>query len=252
MDNRSPLTEIPTAIESPMSEVMSRLRKYAQGPRPTPERQEAYRVEWEARYREQRALEAVVSLARSLGPRYRPERASLDTFQVYHKAQAPILERVRALIKRLPAFVAEGGGIVAYGSVGTGKDHLLAALLYEAARHGVSCRWINGQEVYGQLRDRMDTDQREEDLFGDLCRPQVLAISDPVPPVGMPTAWNVAQLYRLLDRRYRSLSSTWMSLNAISPDDVDQTLSAPVFDRLRDGAEMLPCLWPTYRKECKP
>ncbi len=99
--------------------------------------------------------------------------------------------------------VRDGRGIVLLGAVGTGKDHLLAAMLYRAVHAGFACRWLSGQEFYGDLRDRMDSGKAEEQRFRELQTPDVLAISDPIPPVGSPTAWNVAQLYRLLDRRYR-------------------------------------------------
>lgn len=202
-----------------------------------------------------RRARRVAQVAQDLRPRYAPERASLEAFAVYHQAQRPVLDRLRGLAAELPALAADGRGLIFYGLVGTGKDHLLAAMLYAAAAQGVECRWRNGQEVYGQFRDRMDTGQREEELLEQLAAPQVLAISDPVPPVGQPSAWNVAQLYRLLDRRYRDLKSTWVSLNAASAEDADRKLSAPVFDRLREGAEMFACFWPSWRerrRQCGP
>lgn len=193
-------------------------------------------------------LFAMSAVARDLGGRYAPERVRLDAFHVYDPKQKPVLERLRALAGRLPEFVATGGGVLFYGLVGTGKDHLLAWLLYQAAGRGLSCRWVNGQEVYGRFRDAMDGGASEDDLLRHLAEPQVLAVSDPIPPVGSPTAWNVSQLYRLLDRRYRALKSTWVSVNALSADDADAKLSAPVFDRLREGAELFPCFWDSYRK----
>jgi hypothetical protein len=78
-----------------------------------------------------------------------------------------------------------------------------------------------------------------------------LAISDPIPPVGEPTAWNLGQLYRLLDRRYRDLKQTWVTLNALSIEDADAKLSAPMFDRLREDAELFACFWPSFRERRK-
>ena len=38
----------------------------------------------------------------------------------------------------LPSIVARGAGLIFYGPVGTGKDHLLAVMLYQAAgKHGL-------------------------------------------------------------------------------------------------------------------
>ena len=145
-------------------------------------------------------------------------------------------------------FVTSSRGLVLLGTVGTGKDHLLAALLYAAARSGHSARWVNGQEVFGQFRDRIDTGKADEQHFRELCAPAVLGISDPIPPVGQAGAWDLGNLYRLLDRRYRAMKATWVTINAQSADDADAKLSEPVFDRLRDGAEIVTCCWPSYRE----
>ncbi len=231
---------------------MDRLRsEAARQPSLPPEEMEKRRAAYHADFVRRECDAAIRQLAGELGPRYSPTSATLDRFNVYHPAQKPILERLRALATRLPEVVAEGRGIILYGAVGTGKDHLLAALLYLAAGAGVGCRWLNGQEAYGTMRDRMDKGLEEEEFFRGLCSPQVLAISDPVPPVGTPSAWNISQLYRLFDRRYRLLRPTWVSLNAKTPEDVEHHLSAPLWDRLRHGAELFPCFWPSYRQAAK-
>lgn len=197
------------------------------------------------------ALKRLSRLANLLGPRYAPELVRLDRFEVYDKRQAPILERLLELVPKLRELAELGEGLVFFGATGTGKDHLLAAMLYAAAKCGIACSWLNGQDLYGTFRDRMDTGEREEDLIRQLAGPQVLAISDPIPSVGQPSPYNLMQLYRLLDRRYRALKSTWVSMNALSVEDADAKLSAPVFDRLRESAQLFPCFWPSYRERPK-
>lgn len=195
------------------------------------------------------AERAIASVAQQLGPRYSPSRATLEGFQVYHEQeQRPVLRRLQAFAADLPGRIERGEGLVLYGPVGTGKDHLLAALLYRAANLGIVGQWVSGQEIYGLIRDQMDSGGSEAGLLAKLSSPTILAISDPIPPIGDPSAWNVAQLYRLLDRRYRLMRPTWCSLNALSAEDADAKLSAPVFDRLRDGAELVGCFWPSYRE----
>jgi DNA replication protein DnaC len=194
------------------------------------------------------AERAVADLAARLGRRYAPDRATLEGFEVYHRDQRPVLGRLREIRAELPGWLEGGRGLVFYGTVGTGKDHLLAAMLYAAARAGLSCRWENGQDLHARFRDQVKADGREEDVLAPLVAPQVLAVSDPTPPAGQLTPWNQLQLYRLFDRRYRALRSTWVTLNASSVSDADAQLSEPVFDRLRHGAELLPCFWPSYRE----
>ncbi len=200
---------------------------------------------------ERECARRVRALADCLGKRYGPDMARLDTFLAGTPEQKSVLARLRAFVQALPEHVATGRGLLLYGLVGTGKDHLLAAALYESARLGYSTRWVNGQEIYGRFRDAIDGGQRESDILAELTGPQVLGISDPIPPVEKPTPYNLQQLYRLLDKRYREMKCTWVSLNAVTPEDADAKLSAPIFDRLRDGAELVRCFWPSYRERSR-
>jgi putative replication protein len=214
---------------------------------PTPEEVAA----WESAER-RKAGEALVSfLAAKRGPRYHPDRCDLTTFAVYDPKQRDLLARAKALAARVAEAVAAGEGVVFYGPPGTGKDHLLAALLYAAARSGSSVSWVNGQEIFGGFRDRIDTGEQDEGHFRALCAPAVLGISDPIPPAGQPSAWDLGNLYRILDRRYCEMKPTWVSLNALTLDDADAKLSAPVFDRLRHDATLFPCFWQSYRERQK-
>lgn len=200
---------------------------------------------------ERQIARVVAGLEYEMGRRYSYARARLDTFEINDPKQQEVCERLKALTPQLIGRIEAGRGLVFLGIVGTGKDHLMAAMLYRAAMAGVTCKWVNGQDVYGQFRDRIDTGEREEDLLRLLTAPKVLAVSDPIPPASDPSPWNLQQLYRLLDRRYRALLPTWVSLNAMSVEDADAKLSAPVFDRIREGAEIFKCFWPSYR-ERKP
>jgi DNA replication protein DnaC len=200
----------------------------------------------------QRAGAALVAaLAMKHGRRYGPQRCALAAFEIYHHNQKVAVESVAALLARIERVVAAGESIVFFGPVGTGKDYLLAALLYGAARAGHSVSWENGQEVFGGFRDRIDDKESDESVFRALCRPDVLGISDPIPPLGNLGAWDVGNLYRIIDRRYCNLKPTWVSLNASSAEEAEAKLSAPVFDRLRHNATLLPCFWPSYRERKK-
>jgi DNA replication protein DnaC len=200
---------------------------------------------------EKLASRALADLAFSLGARYSRERTRLAKFEIYHASQETAVTRVRAFIADMGTNLQEGRSLVLYGAVGAGKDHLLAAALYVAASATLPAQWLSGQEFYGRIRDTMDTGEREETVMEKWTRPIILGISDPIPPIGKPSEWNTSQLYRILDRRYRAMRSTWVSLNAESLADADAKLSAPIFDRLRDGATLVPCFWPSFRERAK-
>lgn len=190
------------------------------------------------------------SLGRKLGSRYHPARTGLDRFQTYHPAQTPVLDQLRAITPTVREFVTAGRGLIFYGAVGTGKDFLLASMLYAAVQADVRADWSNGLEVFRTFRDAMD-DRRgepERDIIARLVEPEVLGLSDPLPPVGETSAWRTETLYRVLDARYREGRPTWVTINVKSPAEADAKLTSPVFDRLQHGAELVKCFWPSFRE----
>lgn len=249
------ITEVPL-LAKPLAGVMEKLKEREQRTREamvsrTPEQWadiERRREEDERPQKERERQRAVAQLAGQLGRRYGPDRCTLERFEVTNNEQAEVKGRVVKLAAQLPDLVEEGRSVVFFGTVGAGKDHLLKALLYCAAGHGLSCHWVSAQQIYSTLRDRMDTGGREEEIFARLVAPQILAISDPVPPGASLSDWRVEVLYRIIDRRYCNLQPTWMTLNAASPEDAEERLSSQVWDRLQESAELIPCFWPSWRE----
>lgn len=202
----------------------------------------------EAATAERQRQERREQLAGQLGQRYSRERVALERFTIYNPEQRKVVDHIRRLASDIDASIGDGQNVILFGPVGTGKDFLLANLLYAAVDAGHKCRWANGLDLYGQWRDQMDDGTNEQRMVAGFISPKVLAISDPIPPVGAPSAWNVSQLYRIIDARYRQLRPTWMTVNAASVEDANETLSAPLFDRLRHGAALIHCYWPSYRQ----
>lgn len=238
--NQSPETcssTPPTTLAKPLDNVLASLRSKVSN-RAEAEDQ-AYRQRMAAREQER--------LERSLGKRYSRALCALETYAVYDPRQRETLAVVRRLIDGIGESVKRGDNILLIGSVGTGKDYLLAAIMYSAAGLGIDVKYVNGQEVFGTFRDRIDTGERDEEYFRELSLPTVLAVSDPLPPAGQPGAWDLQNLYRIVDRRYREMQPTWMTMNAASPEEINQQLSSQVFDRLRHNATIIPCFWPSYR-----
>jgi DNA replication protein DnaC len=192
--------------------------------------------------------ECVAHLSTDLGRRYSQDRVTLDKFAIYHDDQRKAVSRVNDVFSSDVEWLMGGAGVVLYGVVGTGKDHLMASIMYHFAELTVPTRWVSGQEIYGRFRDAMDTGERESRLLAEWSKPAILGISDPIPPVGKPSDFNLTQLGRLIDRRYRELRPTLVTLNATSEKDADAKLSAPVFDRLRHRAVMIRCFWPSFRE----
>jgi DNA replication protein DnaC len=199
----------------------------------------------------ERAAARFHAIAKDLGPRYSPERCSLSTFRTPDPRQRAALEQVTEIHNTLAERIRKGQSVILFGANGTGKDHLLAALLYQAARLGFACQRINGQEMYRMMRDRITHQESETKLLDKLAEPDVLAISDPIPPAGELSVDPLEFLYSLIERRYCSLLPTWMTLNARTTEEIEEALSVQVWDRLQEGAELIPCMWASHRQATK-
>lgn len=194
-------------------------------------------------------------LVKEIGCRYDDCRVS--TFERYHPAQAESLRKVADYCANMPANVTEGVPVLLFGPCGTGKDHLLAAMMHAAiVNFGLSVAWRNGLDLYGEIRDRMDIpEKRESSLIKELSGPAVLAISDPLPPTvelsrqqtGGLSDFMAAFLLRVVDSRYRQRKPTWMTMNVASDDDAKKRIGVALVDRLSERALALHCDWPSYR-----
>ena len=88
-------------------------------------------------------------------------------------------------------------------------------------------------------------------MIAELARPDVLCLSDPLPPVGALTQFQATMLYRLVDARYSRGVPTICTVNVADDAEADERMGVPTWDRLCHGAWKLHCAWPTYRRPAR-
>ncbi len=203
------------------------------------------------------AREQFKGIVKAVGPKY--ARCTVDNFNLYPggqgdktKVQLEARLKIQEWIANMEQRIAGGGGLLLWGPVGTGKDHLMAACMYHAT---LVCRytvkWLEGTSLHQELRgmswDEHSTGQAERELIKQYRKPQILAISDPIPPGRSLTPRGVDVLFSILDRRYRDGKSTWATLNVASAEDAERGGAAALIDRLRDHSLVIKCDWDSYR-----
>jgi DNA replication protein DnaC len=187
-----------------------------------------------------------------LGVRY--SMATLDNFVIYDDRQSAVIERIRKFAAGMPGFLKGGGGLLLFGDPGTGKDHIIAALLKIAvAMHGLTVEWFDGGMLFDAFADASCSEESGalRSLQSRLIEPHVLAISDPQPPKGEMSGAQVRRVRDVIDRRYRDGKSTWLSTNIDRSDDAVALLTEPVMQRLKEGSGQVLCSWPSYRETRK-
>jgi DNA replication protein DnaC len=225
------------------SEVFQRIASSSHEPHCRELRDRAQAIESQVR-EVQRQRDAML-LWKSIGRRY--ERCTLDTFRATMPAQAAVLEQLRGYAASIRQRVADGTNVILVGPSGAGKDHLLAGLVHVALAEGLSVRWTTGSQLWLHMRDAIQGGC-ERQAIDELVRPDVLVLSDPIPPHAEPSNYERSILYAIVDRRYSHMRPIWMSANVSSRQQADERLGHAVADRLRHGALVLGCWWPSYRE----
>jgi len=171
------------------------------------------------------------------------------TFSNYvanYPAQKKVLATLRRYAAELPEHVKAGRNLLVIGTVGTGKDHLLAAVARRAVlAHGIHVLWATGSALFNAFRQEVDG----SDAASRRCREAaILAISDPIPPAGTLTPFVAERLFGVIDARYSARKSTWVTCNVAGRSELEQAVGVQTVDRLIDGALVVTCDWPSYRK----
>jgi DNA replication protein DnaC len=187
------------------------------------------------------------ALGRLRGVRY--AGCSLSNFEATTDAQQAVLGRLTDYRDNLRENVKAGVGVVWFGAAGGGKDHLMMALANAAiVREGLSVGWHNVMDWFGEVRDSFDGDRKEAKLIGDLSSPDVLMLSDPLPPFGKLTDFQANMLFRVVDKRYSMRRPTWVTVNTKGRAEAIDRMGAQIVDRLSHDAVVCFCDWPSYRQ----
>jgi len=191
------------------------------------------------------------SLVSDRGSRYAD--CMIETFDATTTAQKNAVELVREYCAEISDNVREGRGVVLFGPRGTGKDHLAMAICRVLIRSDFKVKWQNGMDLFGDIRDLMDDDGAvsERAFVERMARPDVLYLSDPLPPIGNLTQFQAAMLFRILDKRYSAVKPVICTVNVGSREELDGRIGAQNSDRLRHNALAIACDWESYRQAAK-
>lgn len=201
---------------------------------------------WTAVLNDGERFQCFKRLAIERGARY--AGSTLENYSLECPAQRSVVAKLRKLQAEGIPGLELGGGLVLHGPQGTGKDHLQFAMLRHAViEWGRSAMWRDGLGLQSEIRQAVAAGS-EPELRKLLAEPQILAISDILPPSGELNDWNLAWIRDVLDRRYRDLKSTWLTFNGTSIDDLKPILTPPVVGRFAENATVLFCSWPSFRK----
>lgn len=138
----------------------------------------------------------------------------------YEPATASQSDAQVAADKFVRGFRAGVPGFLLMGPVGTGKTHLVCAVLTQLAlESGVACRFVDFFHLLHDLRDGFSTNKAMGDLLGPLEDVPVLAIDEL--GKGKNSEWELSVLDELISKRYNTQKTTLFTTNYT--DDPEST-----------------------------
>jgi DNA replication protein DnaC len=186
-------------------------------------------------------------LIREMGSAY--GKARFANYEAKTPYQQEVLEAVTAYAKEFPQRYENGESLVLYGPVGTGKDHLAAAVCTAVImHHGMTAQFCKGQDWYGSIRDAIGAERTEHSVLAPLQNPQLLVISDPLPPFGNLTQHQASMLYRAVEHRAANGKPTLLTINVADDAEADARMGVPVWDRLKQRATLIHMAWESHRQ----
>lgn len=226
---------------------------------PTCDREQALRMQAEEAERhrqeaEARAERVRINRLRVSGLEGRMLRSGFDNFQADAEEQRQVLEACRSFVS--PLVSEDGGGLWLMGVPGTGKTHLGSAMVSHVINTERKRACIfSARELVRMLRATWDRspDSAEgadwrpttEDQIIDFVGTAGLFVLDEI-GTGFNSSAEQTQLFDIIDLRYKHSLPTVLISN-LDVGGIRTALGERSFDRLREGARVLTCTWPSHR-----
>lgn len=195
--------------------------------------------EWDARQKQQEALERTDRFTRSGVPKRHAHLAIArpkESPKLWLEAEAKIVGRV-----------GKGFVIALVGPRGTGKTQLATNAILESVYQGRSGRYMKALDLFVEIRGTYSPDSavQERDAIDKLIAPRLLVI-DELQNRGN-SAWEDSVLTNLVDRRYDAGNLDTLLIANLKPDAFRETAGESIMDRMRETGGCIECNWASFR-----
>lgn len=189
------------------------------------------------------------------GKRY--ENCKASNFVADNDKQRKAIEQLKAYASEMKENLAAGKNVVLFGPSGTGKDHLVTALVGAAIGtindERCSLCYSDGPSLFAAVRAEIGDDSlhsRDSIVYQfQMC--WLVVLSDLVPPAAKLTDFQSDVVYRIVEHRYSSMLPMFLTINVRNRAELDAALGVAVSDRIIDDALTISCDWPSYRKSTR-
>ncbi|MFS2047526.1 ATP-binding protein [Variovorax sp. Varisp41] len=178
--------------------------------------------------------------------------ATFDNFAAVDPAQVRAATMCRDFAENVEG---RTGGLWLIGPPGTGKTHLGSAMVNHVIRQKRWAAILSAREIVRMLRatwgnrhsrnNGHDAPQTEAEVIQDLGTCALLVLDEVGVSFGSES--ETVQLFDVLDLRYKNQLPTVL-LSNLPASELKPVLGDRAYDRLREGAVMVPCNWASHRQ----
>lgn len=149
--------------------------------------------------------------------RYHGRDSTLERFETHDDDGRPRgnLDDIKMRVFRwVKGFAPGDDGLLLHGEVGTGKTHLLAAIVRRLTlEKGIRSRFVEFSHLLSNIREQFDQGKGESAILDPLGQIPVLAIDEL--GKGRNTAWQLEILDNIVSRRYNRGLTTLFTTNYV-------------------------------------
>jgi len=160
----------------------------------------------------------------------RYSHCQLAYFTPESDSQRAALQRVH---RHIEAYRPKGRGLLLHGPVGTGKTHLLVAILRALTlERGFPARFVEFTHMLGDIKEGFNQGRNEAEVLGPVSRVPVLGVDEL--GKGLTTDWQISVLDEVISRRYNNGLTTYFTTNLPAAERHDAGLREPVTGQSAD------------------
>ena len=186
----------------------------------------------------------------SMTPR-RFQNRTLDSYEHGgNREKAHKLAICRAYVERFDERLAQGGGLIFTGGVGTGKSHLAYGIGNALLTNGYRVMGIDVYELIDLIKERAFSKKggSEHEAIKAFVTGLDLLILDEV-GAQLGTEWERLMLFKIINERYKEQLPTLLVSN-IDRSGLGEYLGERIVDRMQEGGGTTLVLdWESYRQE---